>query len=146
MVDVHTEILIHKSVERTAEYAANPEHAPEWYVNIDSAAWVRGSRVEVGAQAAFKARFLGKDLSYVYEIAAYEPGKLLIMRTADGPFPMETTYTWSDAGEDATRMTLRNRGTPTGFSAFLSPLMSFMMRRANNNDLRRLKQLLESRA
>ncbi|WP_148928804.1 SRPBCC family protein [Paenibacillus methanolicus] len=145
MVDVLTEIIIGAPVERTAAYAANPVHAPEWYVNIDSAEWARGDQVEIGAQAAFRARFLGKELSYVYEIAAYEPGKLLVMQTADGPFPMETTYAWESAGERATRMTLRNRGTPRGFSALVSPLMAFMMRRANNNDLRLLKKLLESR-
>lgn len=26
-----------------------------------------------------------------------------IVRTADGPFPMETTYTWEPAGEGGTR-------------------------------------------
>ncbi|MFC4100313.1 SRPBCC family protein [Paenibacillus xanthanilyticus] len=143
MVDVRTQIMIGTPVEQTAAYAANPIHAPEWYVNIDSAEWVRGHQVEIGAQAAFRARFLGKPLSYVYEIAAYEPGKLLVMRTANGPFPMETTYTWEAAGDHATRMTLRNRGTPRGFSALVSPLMGFMMRRANINDLRTLKKLLE---
>lgn len=143
MVDVLTEITIGAPIGRTAEYAANPENAPEWYVNIDSAEWVGGDHVCVGARAAFKARFLGKELSYVYEIAAYEPGRLLVMRTADGPFPMETTYTWEKAGENATRMTLRNRGTPRGFSVFVSPLMAIMMRRANMKDLRLLKQLME---
>jgi hypothetical protein len=65
------------------------------------------------------------------------------MSTADGPFAMETTYEWSDAAGEATRMTLRNRGRPTGFSRILAPMMSTAMRRANRKDLLRLKALLE---
>jgi hypothetical protein len=67
------------------------------------------------------------------------------MSTADGPFAMETTYTWSDAPGGATRMTLRNRGEPSGFSAIAAPLMKGSMRRANRRDLARLKSVLEPR-
>ena len=42
----------------------------------------------------FVARFLGRRLAYTYEVVDLVPGERLVMRTADGPFPMETTYTW----------------------------------------------------
>jgi hypothetical protein len=56
---------------------------------------------------------------------------------------METTYTWEPDGERRTRMTLRNRGEPSGFSRVVAPLMALAMRRANHEDLERLKALLE---
>jgi hypothetical protein len=65
------------------------------------------------------------------------------MSTDQGPFPMETTYIWEDAGSDSTKMSLRNRGQPSGFAAITAPVMSLAMRRANEADLRRLKALLE---
>jgi hypothetical protein len=43
-------------------------------------------------------------------------------------------------------MTLRNRGEPSGFSKISAPLMAIAMRRANRNDLARLKSVLESGA
>jgi hypothetical protein len=64
------------------------------------------------------------------------------MRTSDGPFPMETTYEWEPT-EKGTRMTLRNRGTPSGFSQLVAPFMSAAMPRANQKDLAALKALLE---
>jgi hypothetical protein len=66
------------------------------------------------------------------------------MRTAQGPFPMETSYTWQDVPTDRTRMTLRNRGEPSGFAKVTAPAMAAAMRRANRKDLERLKAVLEA--
>ena len=143
MVDVLTEIVINRPREEVAKYAADPTNAPAWYVNIDSVDWETAPPVAVGSRMAFVARFLGRRLAYTYEVAELVPGERLVMRTAEGPFPMETTYTWEGEGDGRTRMTLRNRGEPSGFSKIGSPLMAAAMRRANRKDLNQLKALLE---
>jgi len=143
VVDVLTEIVINRPLEEVAAYVADPSHAPEWYVNIDSVDWETQPPVAVGSRMAFVARFLGRRLAYTYEVAELVPGERLVMRTAEGPFPMETTYTWAAAGTDRTRMTLRNRGEPSTFSKLGGPLMSAAMRRANRKDLDCLRRLLE---
>lgn len=71
------------------------------------------------------------------------PRTRLVMRTADGPFPMVTTYEFTDAGTASTRMTLRNTGTPAGFAKIAAGVMERAMRSANDKDLRRLKAVLE---
>ena len=144
-VDVRTETVIHAPVEEVAGYAADPTHAPEWYANISSVEWLTAPPVAVGSRMSFVAGFLGRRLAYTYEVAELEPGRRLVMRTADGPFPMETTYTWESTDDGATRMTLRNRGRPSGFAAVTGPVMAAAMKRANNADLARLKELLETR-
>lgn len=143
MVDVLTEININRPIAQVSEYAMNPDHAPEWYVNIHSAEWKTPKPITIGSQIAFKAKFLGRELAYIYEIIEYEPGKKLVMRTAQGPFPMETTYTFQSVGEDVTKMTLRNAGQPTGFSKVFSPFMATMMRKANMKGLKKIKSILE---
>ena len=142
-VDVTTETVIDRPVEVVAAYAMDPSNAPEWYRNIDSVTWVTEPPAQVGSRVAFVARFLGRKLEYTYELVELEPAARLVMRTQEGPFPMETTYTWEAHGDAATRMTLRNRGEPAGFSRVMAPLMVPAMRRANRQDLALLNQILE---
>jgi uncharacterized protein YndB with AHSA1/START domain len=142
-VDVLTEIVIARPCADVAAYAADPSHAPEWYANIESVAWRTPAPVGVGSRLDFVARFLGRRLAYTYEVVALEPGQRLVMRTAQGPFPMETTYTWQAVDAGSTRMTLRNRGEPSGFGRVAAPVMAAAMRRANDKDLANLKRILE---
>lgn len=132
-----------RPVEVVASYAADPTNAPEWYANIESVEWETEPPVAVGSKVAFVARFLGRRLAYTYEVTELVPGERLVMRTAEGPFPMETTYTWASDGDGATRMTLRNRGEPAGFSKLTAPFMAPAMRRANRKDLAALRAVLE---
>jgi uncharacterized membrane protein len=143
-VDVQTEIVIDRPVDLVAVYAADPSNAPVWYANIDSAEWKSEPVVAAGSAVAFVARFLGRRLEYTYEFVEVEPGERLVMRTSQGPFPMETTYTWAATGPASTRMTIRSRGEPAGFSKLVAPFMATAVRRANRKDLAKLKAILES--
>jgi uncharacterized protein YndB with AHSA1/START domain len=145
-VDVLTDIVIDRPRDHVARYTADPSHAPDWYVNIDSVRWLTEPPVTTGSRMTFVARFLGRRLEYTYEIIEYEPGHRLVMRTTQGPFPMETTYTWQPHPSGGTTMTLRNRGEPSGFAKIGATAMAAAMRRANAKDLSRLKALLEQEA
>jgi uncharacterized membrane protein len=144
-VDVHSETVIRRPRDEVAGYAGDPANAPEWYANIDSVEWRTPPPLGIGSRLDFVARFLGRRLAYTYEVVEHVPGERLVMRTAEGPFPMETTYTWDAVDEGSTRMTLRNRGRPSGFSGLVAPVMAAAMRRANRADLVRLRGLLEQR-
>jgi uncharacterized membrane protein len=145
-VDVETSIDIARPRAEVAAYAGDIDKTTSWYENIKTVEWETPGPMTVGSRIAFVAEFLGRRLSYTYEIEALVPGERLVMRTAQGPFPMETTYTWADAGDGSTRMTLRNRGEPAGFKRIAAPLMARAMRSANQKDLARLKQILEEEA
>jgi hypothetical protein len=143
-VDVETEIEVGRSGDEVAAYAADPGNATAWYENIERVDWKTAPPLAVGSRIAFVARFLGRGLAYTYEVREYVAGERLVMSTADGPFPMETTYAWTETTDGGTRMTLRNRGEPSGFSRLAGPVIAAAMRRANRKDLRRLKEILEA--
>jgi Polyketide cyclase / dehydrase and lipid transport len=141
-VDVVVTTRIARPPAVVSTFAADPTRAPDWYANIRSVTWKTPPPAVIGSRMAFEAQFLGRRLVYTYEIVELVPGKRLVMRTADGPFPMETTYTW-EPSEAGTLMTLRNRGEPTGFARVAAPVMDRAIRRATSKDLARLKNLLE---
>jgi len=143
-VNVLATAVIERPIGEVAAYVGDPSNAPEWYRRIGSAEWQTEPPIALGSQVRFRARFLGRDLAYTYEIVEYAPGERVAMRTAEGPFPMETSYRWDALGPARTRMTLRNRGTPSGFARIGGPLMERAMRRANTKDLDRLRSILEA--
>jgi uncharacterized membrane protein len=142
-VDVLTEIKIKRPRDEVAPFAADPNNATAWYKNIRAVEWETEPPAVVGSRVRFRAQFLGRTLEYTYEVREIEPGTRFVMATAQGPFPMATTYTWQDAADGTTEMTLRNTGEPSGFAAVTAPVMTRAMRKANEADLRRLKALLE---
>jgi uncharacterized membrane protein len=145
-LDVRTEIEIDRPRAEVAAYTSDPDNATAWYENIVSVEWKTPPPLAAGSRVAFVARFLGRQLAYTYEVRELVTGERLVMSTAEGPFPMETTYVWADGPGGGTRMTLRNRGDPAGLARVAAPLLARAMRRANEQDLRRLKTILEARA
>jgi hypothetical protein len=143
-VDVETSIEIDVARDRVAAFASDPENAPRWYVNISSVAWETPPPATVGSRIAFVAQFLGRRIAYTYEVRELVDAERFVMSTAEGPFPMQTTYTWADTPAGGTRMTLHNQGEPSGFGQLAAPVMAAAMRRANRKDLQALKSLLEN--
>ena len=144
-VDVVTSIEIDRPRAEVAGFAADPDNATTWYANIQAVQWLTPPPLAVGSLLSFVASFLGRRLAYTYEVLEHAPGSRLTMSTQEGPFPMQTTYAWEDV-PGGTRMTLRNRGEPSGFSKVGAPVLAAAMRRANQKDLARLKELLEAGA
>lgn len=144
-VDVTVQTEIARPLSEVAAFAGDPSNATEWYVNIKSAVWRTPAPMEIGSLIDFTAHFMGKKLSYTYEIVELVPNRRLVMRTQQGPFPMETTYTWEPT-RDGTLMKLRNHGEPSGFMSIAGVLMERAMRKATSKDLAKLKALLERSA
>jgi len=124
MVAVTTSIEILCPVAKVSQYTSDPDNAPEWYVNIKSVEWKTPKQLSIGSRISFIAHFLGKKLSYTYEVIEMMIDKKFVMKTSEGPFPMETTYTWDKLNENTTKMTLRNKGNPVGFSKLFAPFMN----------------------
>jgi hypothetical protein len=93
-VDVLSRIEIARPRADVAAYAADPDNATAWYENIKRVDWLTQPPLAVGSRLAFVATFLGRRLEYTYEVREHVPGERFVMSTSEGPFPMETTYSW----------------------------------------------------
>jgi uncharacterized membrane protein len=145
IVDVNSEIEIARPREDVAAYASDPDHVPDWHANIADVMWESPPPLAVGTRISFVTEILSQRLTYTYQVTELVQGELLVISTEEGPFPIETTYTWEEAPGGNTVMRLRNRGEPIGLGKKMSArLLARSIRRANEADLRRLKEILES--
>ena len=142
-VDITTKIDIARPLDEVAAYAFDPTNAPDWYANIKSVRERTSPPVADGSEMDPVAHFLGRELAYTYRVMELT-GNRLVMRTAEGPFPMETLYQLQATGPRTTRFCLTNRGEPKGFVGIVVPLMAAAMRAANKKDLAALKRVLEA--
>jgi len=144
VVDVLTEVVIARPREAVASYAADPLNAPSWQPNIRAAELKTPPPVRVGSRVEFRARFLGRNLVYTYDLTEFVPGERLVMQTPEGQTRWVTTYTWESVdGDKGTRMTLRNWGEPGALASVAKPLLVRSMRGAATKSLIRLKAILE---
>ncbi len=143
-VDVSSSVLIDRPLREVYEYSAKPEHAREWYTNLDSVEWPPGMPIAVGSQVKFVAHFLGHHITSIYEVTHLAPGSLLVVHTVEGPLSFETRYTWERAW-GGTKMTVESSGPSQGFSGFSAPFVARAIRHETRKDLRHLKDILERR-
>lgn len=144
-VDVTTKIDIARPLPEVAAYAFDPTNAPHWYANIESVRWRTAPPVGEGSEMDFVAHFLGRELAYTYRVVELTHNRL-VMRTAQGPFPMETIYQLQATGPNSTRFCLINRGETKGFVGVVAPVMAAAMKAANRKDVAALKAVLESQS
>lgn len=144
-VDVTMTADIRRPRGEVAAFACDPRTVPAWYTNIRSVDVLTEGDLGVGSRMRFVASFLGRTIDYTYEVTDLVPGERLTMTTASGPFPMTTTYLFEDLDTGATRMTMRNHGSPSGFGAVAAPVLARAMRRAMTKDLSALTWVLERR-
>jgi hypothetical protein len=144
-VDVSAEIEIARPRSEVAAFASDPRNAPVWYHRINEVRWNSAKPLAAGSRIVFVAEFMGRRVDFAYDVEELVPDERFVMRTEEGPFPIETTYAWEDTAGGGTRMSLRSRGQPSGFSRLARPFVAGAMRRANRKDLKRLKAVLEAR-
>ena len=143
-VDVEVHTTINRPRPDVAGYCCDPDHVTAWYANVKAVQWETDGPLTIGSRFRFTSQFLGRRLEYTYEVVELIAAERLVMRSDQSPFRMETTYTFQDAPDDATWMSVRNRGEPTAYAGLAPPILATAIRRATSNDLARLKAILEA--
>src|SRR5262245_54649325 len=134
--DVLTNIEIDRPRSEVADYVSNPENATEWNQGISKVEWKSPKPLSAGSELAFEAEFMQQKLEYTYQVIDYVPGESLEMSSTSGPFPMETSYRFSDTPAGGTKVELRNVAH--------DPEVASAIAIENRKDLARLKSILEN--
>ena len=142
-VDVEVHTMINRPRPEVAGYCCDPDNVTAWYANVKAVQWETDGPLSVGSRLRFTSDFLGRRLTYTYQVVELVPSERLVMRSDQSPFRMETAYTFQDAPDDATWVTVRNRGEPTAYAGLAPPIVATAIRRAASQDLARLKAILE---
>lgn len=145
-VDVLTETVIARPRDEVAAFAVDPNRLPLWHLDIRAIEWKTEPPLAVGSQIALVSQVLHQRVAHTYEVVEFQPGDRFVMRSVQGAFPAERTYTWETTTDGGTRMTIRHQAAPVGLLRLLGPIAGMAIRRANAKDLAILKSILERRA
>jgi uncharacterized membrane protein len=144
-IDTTAVIAVARPRAEVAAYLRDPGNDPGWIGGVRSARLVTAPPVGVGSRVERVASFLGRRIEYVNEITELT-GTRLAMRSVRSPFPMRVTYGFEDAGDAATEVSVRVEGDAGHLFRLAGPLLSPLVHRSVQRDLRTLKRLLENTA
>ena len=144
-INVKAEVVINRSREDVTRFAMNPDNDPVWISGIREVKMLTEPPLAQGTKVERVATFMGKRIEYVLEVVEYDPKALLAMRSVKGPFPMNVSYEFEEVA-GGTLARIRIQGEASGFYKLAAPVMSRAVKRNITNDLKALKELLESRA
>jgi Polyketide cyclase / dehydrase and lipid transport len=90
-VAAQVEVVIDRPVAEVAAFAGDPSNAPRWYANIASVSWQTTPPVSVARGWTSWRTSWGAHSPTPTRSSKFDPNRRLVMRTADGLFPMVTT-------------------------------------------------------
>ncbi len=136
-LDIAVERSMSVPAERVAAVMFDPTHDQTWMQAL-TAVDVLDQPVAIGTRVRRHARFMGKGISWITVVRAYEPGRRLELDIADGPFVGVVTYEIESLGSSSV-VRIRNVGAPGQFAWMPSGLIRMAMRRSLAKDLQRLE-------
>ena len=140
-IDVATELVIERGAAEVARTFADPQNLPRWLGEETELAWEGTPAFAPGARFVFHTKFLGRTLSYRYEIVEYIAAHHFVLRTVGGA-PLVTRAEWSELAPNKTLMRVRTVGGLTA-PLLAAPLIPTALRRETAASLARLKALVE---
>lgn len=143
LVDVASTIVILRPVLVVAAFVGDPMNLPLWWGETVGVEPRESAALKVGDHFVVVAAPIGGHRPrYEYVVADHVPGASLVLRSVDGPFPMEVGCSWSPVPNGSTRMTLRRACEPKGLRRLLHRSVAAALASTNVNDLDRLRVAL----
>jgi hypothetical protein len=142
-LDVTATTVIDAPPDVVAAVQFDPARDPDWIGGVDRVELLTPPPLAVGSQVRRIGGFLGRKIEWLMRVEELEPGQLVRMHALESPFPMDVDYQLELAGPGQTRASIRIRGEGRGMYGMPGFLQGPMVRRSVQDDLGRLKQIVE---
>lgn len=145
MAHLEASITINRPTEEVFAYVVDPNTAAKWQSSVVQAAQTSDGPMGAGSTYRYVVQVMGQRLDTSGQVTAYEPPKKYAWKSTSGPFPMSGSST-CESVEGGTRITNTIDVEPGGFFKLAEPLLMRQQQSQSENDLEKLKELLEARA
>ncbi len=142
MAQFKTSLVIRRSVEDVFTFVSNYRNSPRWVSGALQHTKVSAGPIGVGTMIRTTGRTMGLRVEATRIVTAYEPYARYAFKSEYRQVPLTTTFLFEPIS-DGTRLTVVVEGEPTGLFKAATPLVLVTIRQQFENDLRRLKTLLE---
>ncbi len=145
MVTIETSIEIRRLVEAVFAFVSDARNSPQWLGSIKEAHVTPDGPPAVGTKATYVMSFLGVKLETTAEITALEPNQSFSFKGTSGPLSLEGIWRFEAAGA-GTRLSGTFQVEPGGLFKVAGPVFASQLKKQQEADLQRLKELLEAQA
>jgi uncharacterized membrane protein len=143
---IELSIVIKQPIEDAFAFLANLENDVKWHSAFVEVRKTSEGSLGIGARFTVFEGVLGRRTPGTeYEVTEYEPNQTAAWKTVSGPLQPKFWRTF-ECVESGTRFAVRYEGEPRGFLKLAWPLITRMVKRQQGGDMRKLKELMETRA
>lgn len=144
MISINLHILILRPVWEVFDFIARPENNPLW--QYGSLVSVQMSPGDTGVGTVFSSfgHFMGRRIQSKFEVTEFHVNKRYGFETISGPIQLQTSYNF-EAVNHGTNVTVTSLINPGGFFKLLDPIVARAAKKQFQENLARLKELLEVR-
>jgi len=145
MINFELGTLIDRPLQDVFDFLSNPLNLPKWQAMIGSIEQVTPGAAAVGSKYNVHAEMLGRHIDGVMEITAFEAPTKFGFTNQAGPMQVSVLVALKPAGTGA-KVTLTAQGNPGGIFKLAEGPMSHQIKSQMEENLARLKSLLETTA
>ena len=136
-------ILINCPVAEVFQYVTHVENHPQWQASAVENTQITPGPMGIGTEILHKGKWLGRRFQGTARVTEFEPNRKWAYQSLDGPFQLELHCSFAEA-PGGTRLTMFVEGDDKGFFKMAGPILAGMAKRMQEEDLKRLKRVLET--
>ena len=138
-------IVVNRPIEDVFAILADLENDIKWRREWVEAKKTSEGPMGVGSTIRMVGELLGRSIPTVYEVIEYEPNRRAGWKTVSGPLPLNFYRTFVRV-EGGTQFTTKYTTDARGLFKLILSLLAGSVKQQHQNDLHKVKEMLETRA